>query len=158
VLIVDPSHPTASLNQVGVKAACEKFGLQYSDKPCKTKEEALAAAREAEGKAAFILLGAQALLIDNGGEVARVVKTPTISLTEKPVTEGAVCGLVADDLKLGRMLAESVMEVLVKGKAIKDVPVKNDPKPQLLINTAAAERLGLEIPYEIIQVSKLIGK
>ena len=70
----------------------------------------------------------------------------------------ALCGVVADDVKLGGMLAESVVDVLVKGKAIKDVPVKTDPKPRLVINIATAKRLGLEISFEILETAKIIEK
>jgi putative ABC transport system substrate-binding protein len=158
LLIVETGHPSSSLNQAGTKAACAKMGLQYLEKSCQTKEEVLATAKEFESRVSFILLGSQALLIDNGGALAQTVKVPVLSYTEKPVTDGALCGLVANDAVLGKLLAESIVDVLVKGKAIKEVPVKLDPKPQLLINEDAAKRLEVEIPFDILQVSKMIHK
>jgi ABC-type uncharacterized transport system substrate-binding protein len=41
-------------------------------------------------------------------------KMPTFSFAEEPVKAGAVAGVAADDAKLGRFLAESVVDVVVK--------------------------------------------
>lgn len=158
VLLLQDGHPTSGLIQAGTKAACESMKIAYSDQMCKTKEDVLAGAKGAESKGAVILMGSQSLMMENGGAVAAQVKAPVISYTEKPVTDGALCGVVADDNKLGAMLAESVIDVVIKGKAIKDVPVKTDPKPQLLINVLSAKRLNLEIPFEILETAKLIQK
>ncbi len=158
LLIFEQGHPSGPLDQAGVKAACEKLQLTYAEKGVKTKEEAAAAFKEAETSADMVLLGAQALLIDNGGALASASKAPAFSLTEKPVADGALGGLVANDVKLGQMLAESVVDVLVKGKKVGEVAVKTDPKPELLINVATAKRLGLEIPFEILQAAKILGQ
>jgi putative ABC transport system substrate-binding protein len=158
LLLVQDGHPTSILNQQGTKTACESLKIQYNDKACKTKEEAIAAAKEVEAKGVVVILGSQALLIDNGGAIALAVKCPVISYTEKPVMDGALCGLVADDVKLGRMLAESIVNVLLKGASIHQTPVKVDSQPQLLINTDTAERIGLAIPFEILESAKRIQK
>ena len=79
-----------------------------------------------------------------------------LSYTNKPVHAGALGGFVAEDVKLGYMLAESLVDVLVKGKAIKDVPVKMDPNPKFFVNAKTAERLGVEIPYEILAAATVI--
>ena len=158
LLLVQDGHPTSLLNQQGTKAACEQYKIEYNDKACKTKDDAIAVAKEAEAKGVVVILGSQALLIDNGGVIASSAKIPVISYTEKPVMDGALCGLVADDIKLGGMLAESVVNVLINEKAIQETLVKTDTKPQLLINTVTAKRLGLDIPFELLENSKLIQK
>jgi len=158
VLLLQDGHPTSGLIQAGTKAACESLKIAYADKTCKTKEDLLVGARDAESKGAVIIMGSQSLMMESGGAVVSQVKVPAISYTEKPVTDGALCGVVADDTKLGTMLAEAVIDVVIKGKAIKDVPVKTDSKPQLLINVQSAKRLNLEIPFEILESAKLLGK
>lgn len=158
VLLLQDGHPTSGLIQAGTKAACESMKIACTDKMCKTKDDLLAGARDAESKGAVVLMGSQSLMMENGGAIAAQVKAPVISYTEKPVADGALCGVVADDNKLGAMLAESVIDVMVKGKAIKDVPVKTDLKPQLLINVLSAKRLNLDIPFEILETAKLIQK
>ena len=158
LLVLEDGHPSSAMLQAGTKAACETLKISYADKTCKTKEDFIAAGKEAETKGSVIIVGSQALLMENAGTVAATIKVPMVSFTEKPVLDGAVCGVVADNVKLGGMLAESVVDVILKNKAIKDVPVKTDPKPQLLINIAAAKRLGLEIPFEILEAAKIIEK
>jgi len=158
MLLFEQGHPSGPLDQAGVKAACGKLGLTYAEKGVKSKEDIAAAFKEAESAADLVLLGAQAALIDNGGAASAASKVPAFSLTEKPVAEGALAGLVANDVKLGQMLAESIVDVLVKGKKVSEVPVKADPKPELVINVATAKRLGLEISFEVLQAAKILGQ
>ncbi|MCP4686465.1 MAG: hypothetical protein GY859_00340, partial [Desulfobacterales bacterium] len=82
--------------------------------------------------------------------------TPVFSYSSKPVKDGALGGFVADDGALGYMLAQTVVDVLIKGKAIKDAPVKVDPDPKFYVNAKSAEALGVEIPYEILEAAELI--
>jgi putative ABC transport system substrate-binding protein len=46
--------------------------------------------------------------------------------------------------------------VLIDGKAISDVPVKTDPKPVFYLNGKTAEKLGMEIPYHILEAATII--
>ena len=77
--------------------------------------------------------------------------TPIFSYADRPVKAGAVAGIAADDRKLGAMLAESVVDVLVNGKPISQVPVKMDPNPKLTINEPMMLSLGLKFPESIMK-------
>ena len=79
-----------------------------------------------------------------------------LSYSSKPVSAGALGGFVADDEKLGLILAESMADVLVNKKAVKEVPVKVDPNPKFFINVKTAEKLKLEIPYSILEIATII--
>jgi len=159
LLLLEKGHPSSPLDQKGTKAACRKLNIDYSDRVCKTIEEAVEVAKQNSGKVSCIILGAQALLIDNAAKiVAGAGSVPVVSYTEKPVEDGALCGLVVDDFKLGKMLGKSVVDVLVKGKAIRDVPVKLDLKPQIHINAKTAKKLGVKIPANVLDVAKIVGK
>ncbi len=174
VLLLEEGHPSSAIDQAGTKELCKKLKIEYQEKFCKvyknkegkvddetrqkTFQEVTAAVEEFKGKVSIIVLGNQALFIDNAKVVMDAAgKTPVLAYSAKSVKDGALCGLSADDLKLGRMLGDSIAEVLVKGKAIKEVPVKVDLKPQLYINVKTAEALKLEIPYEILSVAKCEG-
>jgi putative tryptophan/tyrosine transport system substrate-binding protein len=62
------------------------------------------------------------------------------------VQKGVVAGIAANDKKLGTMLAESVVDVLVKGRPTAKLPVKIDPEPIVNINQAMMQSPGLKFP------------
>ena len=156
-LYLEKDHPGTPIDLEGTKAVCEKYGIEFSYQIVASPEEAVEAVKANAGKVSAIIQGSQAMLIDNtAANVAAAGDTPVLSYTNKPVEAGALGGFVADDVKLGYMLAESLADVLVKGKAIKDVPVKMDPNPKFFVNAKTAERLGVEIPYEILKAATVI--
>ena len=81
---------------------------------------------------------------------------PSLSYSSKSVKSGALGGFAADDEKLGYMLAKSVIDVLKNGRAVKDVPVKVDPEPKFFLNAKAAEKLEIEIPFNILESATVI--
>ncbi len=78
------------------------------------------------------------------------------SFAEAPVRSAAVAGMAADDLKLGVLLAESVVDVLITGKPISQVPVKMDPDPKICINESMMKGLGLKFPDAILKKAELV--
>jgi putative ABC transport system substrate-binding protein len=157
VLLLEKGHPSSPIDQEGTKAVCKKLGIQYSEKFCSSKEETVQAVNQYKGKVSAIILGNQALLIDHAEAVVSAAgQMPVVSYSSKPVKAGALGGFVADDVKLGRMLAQSVVDVLKKGKAIKSVSVKVDPEPTFYVNAKTAENLGIEIPYSILETASVI--
>ena len=52
---------------------------------------------------------------------------------------GASAGLAADDYKLGGMLAETVVEAVVKGTPVNKIPVKQDPEPKIVLSDSLAK-------------------
>jgi len=157
ILLLQKDHASSPINADGTKKICASKGIEYADFLCGNTEEAIAAVKPLDSKDTFIILGSQNIFIDGGQSVQAVLsKSPVFSYTEKPVKAGALCGLVADDEKLGRLLAGQLRDVLVKGKKFSEVPVIYDDKPKLLINAKTAERLKLDIPFEVLKAAKVI--
>jgi putative ABC transport system substrate-binding protein len=157
-LLLEKGHASASIESTGAKTAAEKLGLSLTISECSSKEELAQSVSDLTGKVDILILGNQALLIDNGALVASLAKKiPVMSFTEKPVlTKSALCGLVADDVKLGGLLADQVIAVVVKGTPIKDVPVKFDDAPRFLWNKAKATELGIALPESLAAGAKII--
>jgi len=157
LLLLGKNNPSAIVDQAGTKAVCKKLGMAYHEKLCDTPEDAIAGVNEFKGKVSVIIIGNQALHIDNAENIVKAAgTTPVLSYSSKPVSAGALGGFVADDEKLGYMLAESVVDVLKNGKAIKEVPVKVDPDPKFYINARTAESLKIEIPFTILETATVI--
>jgi putative ABC transport system substrate-binding protein len=157
LLLLEKGHAGSPIDREGTKETCAKLGIAYNEAVVSSVDEAVAAAKANSGKVSAIIIGTQAMLLDNADKVVAVAgNTPVLSYSNKPVQLGALAGFAADDFRLGKMLAESVVEVLIKGKGIKDVAVKFDPKPNFFVNAKMVEKLGLEIPYEILESAKVI--
>ncbi|MCB2188050.1 MAG: hypothetical protein KQJ78_16645 [Deltaproteobacteria bacterium] len=157
LLLVAKGHPGSPIDQKSTQEACQKMGIAYQDAVVSNLDEAVAATKAAAGQVSAIILGVQAMLTDKAELiVAAAGDTPVLSYSEKPVSAGALAGFAANDERLGEMLAESVSQVLLQGKPIKDVPVKFDPKPVFYLNAKMAEKLGLKVPYEILENAKVI--
>jgi putative ABC transport system substrate-binding protein len=157
LLLLGAGNPSAEIDRNETKEVCGKLGLTYNEKVVKDTKEALAAVNEFQGKVSMMIIGNQSIVIDIAKDlVAAAGKTPVVSYSSKPVKDGALGGFVADDETLGYMLAKSVLDVLIKGKAVKDIPVKVDPNPKFYVNVKTAQSLGIEVPYEVLQAATVI--
>ncbi len=157
-LLLEKDHPGSAIDQDQIKKYCAELGIEYNESFSSTREEVLAAVKEAVKKGvSAILVGTQAVTFDNAKEiVAEAGKIPTFSFMSPPVSQGVLGGFLSDENKLIHMLAESVVDVLIKGKAIKDVPVKFDTEPKFVLNETTAAKLQLTIPYEVLQHATIV--
>lgn len=157
LLLLEEGHPSAAIDQEATKAITKKLGIAYNEKFCKTTADMTAAVGKFKGKVSAIVIGNQALLFDNTETIVKAAdKTPVLSYSAKSVKSGALGGFAADDEKLGYMLAQSVADVLKKGKAVKDVPVKVDPDPKFFLNAKSAQKLEIEVPFNILESATVI--
>jgi putative tryptophan/tyrosine transport system substrate-binding protein len=88
--------------------------------------------------------------------VTNPAKRPIFSYAADRAEKGATAELAADDDKLGRMLAESVVDVVVNKKPISQVPVKMDPSPKLIINEGQMRALNLKFPEAILKNARMV--
>jgi putative ABC transport system substrate-binding protein len=157
MLLMEKGHPSAPIENEETKAASTVLGITYHGKMCSSVDEILTAVKENKDKVSAFIIGTQALVFDNTPKIIDAAgKTPVFAYSEKPIKTGALGGYVADDELLGKMLAQSVIDVLVKGKAIKDVPIKFDPQPVFYLNGNTYKKLGLQIPPNILSAAKII--
>ena len=157
-LIVEKGHPSAPIDQEETKSACEALGIEYHDAVCASENEVLKSAKTFSQSADLIILGSQAMINAQARRVAGIVgNTPIAAYIYSSIQGiGSLCGLAANDEKLGGMLADSVISVVKEGKAINDVPVKVDPEPKFLLNMTMVEKLGLIVPEEIQEKAQLV--
>lgn len=157
LLLLGEGNPSALVDQSGTKEICEKLGIKYSEAFCSSAEDAIKAVNKYKENVSTVIIGNQAVIMEKADQiVAAAGKTPVVSYSNKAVKLGALGGFVADDAKLGYMLAKSLVDVLVKGKAIKDVPVKVDPDPKFFINVTTARKIGVDVPFEILEAATVI--
>ena len=158
-LILEKGHPSSMVDHRETQAICKKLGIDYRYRFCTSLDDALATIEKNQHQPDAFVLGTQSLSIDNTDRmVARFPHLVFLSYSSKQVENGALAGFVANDEILGRKLAISVKDILVDGKPFHQVPVKFDERPKFLLNVLTAERLHIEIPFEILRTATLIGK
>ncbi len=157
VLLGDKNNPSSAVDRAETEKICGKLSLKCSYQLVSGKDKILNAVKSLQGKYSAFVIGNQAEVMALTAQIVDLAgKTPVLSYSSKPVKSGALGGFVADDEKLGMMLAESVIEVLVNGMSIKSVPVKVDPEPRFFLNATTASKLSIDIPYEIIESAEVI--
>ncbi len=158
-LLLEKGHPGSVVDREGTKAECNRLGIEYHEVLAESADELLEKTKKPAEKVDLIILSSTAMVLDNTVSLLAITNrtsTPMFSYSEKPVRAGAVAGIVAGDVKLGRMLADSVVDVMVKGKPVSEIPVKTDPSPRILINRAMVNVLNLTIPGTILNEAELI--
>lgn len=149
LVMTEKGHTAEYLELNSFKAGCEDVGLDCSFVSVMTREEFLAKAQKQgpDYDAVVITLG---VTFDHTVElVRRLPNTPVFTYTSGQVEKGAVAGLVADDRKLGRMLAKAVIRSLRDGVKPGDMMPITDEKPELIINGRQADLLGIGIPAQV---------
>lgn len=158
-LLTEEGHPSSPIDRTETEAACEAAGIEYRGITC-ADEDALSRGVKSlvdEG-VDIVIIGDQSLIIDNASIVREAAGTvPVVSYAEKAInTKDALCGFVPDDEKLGGMLADSLISVILEGKTVSEVPVKTDPEPRLLVNMEMMEELGVIIPDSLMKDAEKI--
>ncbi len=157
-LLVETGHPSGPIEQAGVRDQCQRLGIEYHEVVAPDLKQLLEGTKNL-GKVDLLILTNTRVVMDNVASllpIANPQRTPMFSFEDKPVKSGAVAGIAADDLKLGAMLAQSVVDVVIHGKPISQVPVKIDPAPKLTINEGMMRGLGLQFPEAILKEAVIV--
>jgi putative tryptophan/tyrosine transport system substrate-binding protein len=157
-LLIEKGHPSGPIESAGTKEQCSHLGLTYREVLASNLNELVEGTRQM-GKVDLLIITNTRIVMDNVTSllpIANANNIPLFSYAERPVQAGAVAGIAANDLKLGTMLAQSVVDVVVKGKPISQVPVKMDSEPKIAVNEAMKKGLGLTFPERILQNSTII--
>ncbi len=150
MLLLEKGHPSSIVDQKETKKIARNMKIKYNEAIFSRKEQIVDTIKKYKGKVPAFIIGNQALVIDNTEAILNEAgNTPVLSYSKNPIKKGALAGFSADDVKLGRILAESVVDVLVKGKDIKRVRIKIDPDPSFFVNKASFNKFGYKLPREI---------
>lgn len=158
-LLLEDGHPGSVIDRQGTRSQCEKWGIAYHEIVAKNASQLLSGVKQTIDKIDLLILSSTAVVMDSATALlvhTNPAKKPIVSYSEKPVNFAAVAALASRDQYLGAMLAQSVVDVVVKGKPVSQVPVKMDPDPQLIVNVKMMNALGLEFPSDLMAKAKLI--
>jgi PAS domain S-box-containing protein len=136
LLIVERGHPSSGVDIRETEAACEERGWQLAVAEVEDRDDLFAHLSRLKAETDLIILGNQAAVFDQAALILHLAgDVPVVSYAEQPVRRRhAVAGLLVDDEKLGRKLADSVIDVLVRQWPVNEIPVKTDMEPRLIVN------------------------
>ncbi|MBZ2197106.1 ABC transporter substrate-binding protein [Occultella gossypii] len=83
-------------------------------------------------------------------QVAESRSIPVIAAEGDSVERGAVATYGLDYTQLGYQTGEMAVQILTEGADPAEMPIETQTELSLVINTAAAARMGVEIPAELI--------
>lgn len=151
MFVGEKGHPSTSLEQKETQELSKEiFHIEYYEYISDNIGSIVEEIKNKKDKVSAIILGNQALVFDNAGVITKAAgNTPVFAYSKGSISNGALAGYVADDIKLGRELANSVYSILYHNKKIKEVPIKIDKNPIFYVNKSTLKRLNLRIPYRL---------
>ncbi|HWR04099.1 MAG TPA: ABC transporter substrate binding protein [Humidesulfovibrio sp.] len=87
-----------------------------------------------------------------------VNRLPTLGFADYAVGDGLLCGVLESGREQGLLAGSMARQVLEKKIAAGSLPVRTNQKGIVFVNLKTAERLGLSIPYEIINAAGVVIK
>ncbi|MFH0824500.1 MAG: ABC transporter substrate binding protein [Pseudomonadota bacterium] len=158
-LVAQSSHPAAEIERKETSSQCAAHGLGYTEVLGTDIAHVMPDVEKISSKVDVVITANTGFLLGKVGCLLPITNksgVPMFAYSRNPVEAGAVAGLGADDMKMGALLGDSVVEVLVKGKPVTDVPVKTDPTPKLFINKSVMKTLGLNFSKDLLDEATLV--
>lgn len=149
----EKGHSGTPIEQRDISQECSRRHLEYHEVIADSVRDLVTKLENLVPQVDLILLGNESLIFDHVIDIVAVAnktKTPLFGFMDKVVQRGAVAGLVTHDQTEGAMLAESVVDVVVKGKPVSQVPVKTCAMPIIMVNRGMAEFLGISVPSSLL--------
>ncbi|TDE98836.1 ABC transporter substrate-binding protein [Occultella glacieicola] len=84
-------------------------------------------------------------------QVAESRSVPVIAAEGDSVERGALATYGLDYTELGYQTGEMAVQILTEGADPAQMPIETQTELSLVINTAAAERMGVEVPAELLE-------
>lgn len=142
-------------SQVQVDIAEEvapELGLQLEKAIATNTSEVMQAAQSLVGKVDAFYLPTDNTVISAIASVITVAeenKIPVIAGESESVKNGALATIGIDYYELGRVTGEMAARVL-GGEKPQEMAIQTLPGTDIVVNTAAAERIGVEIPQSVL--------
>jgi len=82
-------------------------------------------------------------------------KVPVVAAMDGVVKAGALLAIVTSEVQMGKQTGSMALKIL-SGIPVSKIPMEPSSKGKLVINTTTAEKLNINIPYDILSVADKI--
>ncbi|MBB4230909.1 ABC transporter substrate-binding protein [Rhizobium mongolense] len=136
-----------------LKAEAEKAGMSVVESAATKSAEVQGAARALVGRADAIYVPTDNTIIsalEGAVAVAEESKLPLFTADTDSVSRGSIAALGFNYYDVGKQTGDVVVRVL-KGENPGDIPVKVAAGSDLIINNAAAQKMGVKLPESVLK-------
>ncbi|MDY6050132.1 MAG: ABC transporter substrate-binding protein [Corynebacterium sp.] len=150
-------------SEVQVKLAREEAaaqGLEVVEKTITNSSEVLQAA-QALGDVDAIYVPTDNMVVsalDSVLQAAEAAQIPVVVGESDSVAKGGVITYGLNYKELGKQTGEMAVKILTEGADPATMAVESQKNPQLVINTAAAARMGVTVPQELLDQADQVIK
>lgn len=147
----DPSDLPGVLTAKLAERACIERGLIARLRPVTSESEIRSAVRGLAQETDALLIGMDNLMMKNAGLIASTIAPfdrALFAADDKSVEMGAVAGVGVDYRDVGSFGAEIAAEVLLGGRDVGLIPVRQLTTGRAHFNKQTAEVLGVKIPVQ----------
>jgi len=85
-----------------------------------------------------------------------VLKKPTLGFADYAIEHGLLCGVLEAGKEQGQLAGQMARQVLERKIAAGRLPLRINERGVVLVNLKAAERLGVNIPFDIIKSAGVV--
>ncbi len=163
-IVYTAEEPNAEFQTEDFKAAAKEIGLELLtstvEKTCKTESEVAEATEKLIGKVDVLVAHQDTSLSRYGRGMIKTAEEhgiPTYVTLGQLLSEGAMFSLGVDFAAIGAMSGDQAIKILKNNMSPDEIPVTTYKKYSLIINFAAAEKIGFTIPVQVLRsASKII--
>ncbi|WP_034642831.1 ABC transporter substrate-binding protein [Desulfovibrio inopinatus] len=141
-----------------LKAAAEAQGIELIEATVANSSEVTQAAKSLVGKVQAMYVPTDNTVVSNIETVVKVAeesKTPFFCADTDSVRRGAIAAVGLDYYEHGKQTGEMARRILAGAKP-QDTPVEFQKTLQFYFNPKAAQRMGLQVPQEIVESADVI--
>ncbi|MBV9538344.1 MAG: acyclic terpene utilization AtuA family protein, partial [Acidisphaera sp.] len=157
--IYNPGEANSVAQIVALRKAAEAKGLTLVDATALAGPDVLTSARNLVGRADAVLLTQDILATSNLASVLKVGQDAGLPVFTSDVTTvplGVVASTGVDLYKLGRVAGGMAAQVLA-GANPATMPVQQLKATQIVVNPAAAAKMGVQIPASVLSGAERVG-
>ena len=141
-----------------LKEACEALGIEVKVATVSTSADVATAAQSLVGKVDAIWIGTDNTVVTGLEALVGISEDndiPLFAADEDSIERGCIAAYSFDYYDIGYQTGEMVARIL-KGTEASTIPVEKGEVISLSVNTAAAERMGITLPQDIINQAKTV--
>jgi putative ABC transport system substrate-binding protein len=138
--------------------ACDALGISVVEKPVSTSADVLTAAQSLVGQVDVIWIGTDNTVVSGLEALIGVCEEegiPFFLSDHESVERGGIACYGFDYYDIGYQTGEMVAKIL-GGADASEIPVEKGKIVSLSVNTAAAERMGVTIPQDLIDSAAIV--
>ncbi|MDP6584152.1 MAG: ABC transporter substrate-binding protein, partial [Anaerolineales bacterium] len=138
--------------------ACDTLGIEVVKATVSTSADVATAAQSLVGQVGAIWIGTDNTVVTGLEALIGVCEDnniPLFAADEDSIARGSIAAYSFDYYDIGYQTGEMVARIL-GGTEVSTIPVEKGEVISLSVNTAAAERMGITLPQDIINQAKTV--